>query len=663
MAARTILITTTLTAALAFAGAHAAAHGGSYNGPGGQVSPGSTPPGSPTAPSPTPSPYPTTPVPGASSNPAATPTPGSPYGTPGASPVAPSASRPNPAGFAGGVTRRNRSRSASFTDWDFWWGFNKDRFLNLKDRLYRSVESESASFFMGRVRGNGLDTSRPSRAFVERHLIPTLKKALESDSSDVRDSACVALGKVGGAAEVPVLAAMIKDSTRSVREGAVIGLGLLECEAAIPALMAVLRGDRAGRKLRGGREPEARLRAFAATSLGLIPHTTRSAEARSLLLALSADETENRNITVNCTIALGLLRGDATSLAPVLQHLDKVAKSSARNAWNRAHALIALARVHEKNELDRTEALLRDVRRLVRRDRNAHVRRSAIQALGILERGTEQVDTLKALRSALDRGRDAASRHFAAIALGEVGGEIAFKSLRDAAVGERNQRGVFGAIGLAILLKRIEARGRTNGHEGSTEQLAHGLRALRTAFRRNKNPKLQGGFAIALGIADDRKSGDLLLTAMKHGRDTTVRGYLAIAMGMIDHRPARTYLTTLLAESTNLPLLKQQVAIGLGLMGSRTTVRALLTSLTKARSTYALGSITKALGFIGDRSAIKPLTDMLANQRSGSLTRGFACVALGSIADARALPTLSRLATHHNYLANTGALNELLDIL
>ena len=640
------------------------AHGGSYMGPGGTVAPSSQPPGSPTpppAPTPSPSPSPTptptpTPYPGGAS-----PTP-SPTPSPVPSGASPAAGMPGRSAGASGtsVQRRNiRSAQASFQDWDFWWGFNKDQYLKLKENLYNQrVDSETADFFFGRRTQHGAkDTCRPTPEFIRVNLIPRFLEALGADQPDIRDSACVALGKVGGATEVPHLVRMVRDKVKSVREGAVIGLGLLQVQESIPPLLAILEVTREGQKIRN-REPEYRLRAFAATSLGLIGDNDKG-EVKNLLKRISADKHINRNITVNCTIGLGLLKGDPAYLEDITSHLDMLATRNARkNDWIRAHAVVALGRIHERNKLQVDEGILKRIACLARRDRSNHVRRSAIIVLGSLVKNPDaQPKIVKLLRSEFARGKDNQCRHFAAISLGQIGGEAAFKTLRRGVLQERNQRGAYAALGLAILCEKL-LEDKTH-----LDRRLSGLNTLRAGFAKMRSPQIKGGMAIALGIARDYNAGQLLLTTMKKSQDIALRGYLAIALGMINYTNAVEYLTHMLDASTNLPLLKQQVAIGLGLMGTREIIPPLINSMKNASSTYAMGSVTKALGLIGDRTAIQPLVDLMIHLKAKVLARSFACVALGTIGEDAAIPVLATIAANHNYLASTEALNELMDIL
>ena len=75
----------------------------------------------------------------------------------------------------------------------------------------------------------------------------------------------------------------------------------------------------------------------------------------------------------------------------------------------------------------------------------------------------------------------------------------------------------------------------------------------------------------------------------------------------------------------------------------------------------ALGGAAVALGFIGDRSAVQTLNDMLSKKDAyKDNARAFAAVALGILGDKAELPLLSKVQENCNYLATTDALTEIL---
>jgi HEAT repeat protein len=80
-----------------------------------------------------------------------------------------------------------------------------------------------------------------------------------------------------------------------------------------------------------------------------------------------------------------------------------------------------------------------------------------------------------------------------------------------------------------------------------------------------------------------------------------------------------------------------------------------------------MSAISQALAYVGDRSTVTPLRDMLLDERLTPLTRAFAAVALGGIADKEKLPWNSKIGRNMNYRAAVETLiqsgNGILEIL
>ncbi len=80
-----------------------------------------------------------------------------------------------------------------------------------------------------------------------------------------------------------------------------------------------------------------------------------------------------------------------------------------------------------------------------------------------------------------------------------------------------------------------------------------------------------------------------------------------------------------------------------------------------------MSAVASALGLVGDRRAITPLVEVMADESLSDLTRAFAAVALGGVADKEPLPWNAKLAAHANYRAAvetlTDGANGILDIL
>ena len=89
----------------------------------------------------------------------------------------------------------------------------------------------------------------------------------------------------------------------------------------------------------------------------------------------------------------------------------------------------------------------------------------------------------------------------------------------------------------------------------------------------------------------------------------------------------------------------------------------LVQALKEGETLSVTSSAAKALGLIGDRSAIEPLREILDDQGANKLARAFAAVALGIIGEKSDLPWNSPISENYNYRAKVKAISEVMDIL
>ena len=288
------------------------AHGGTYRGPGDTVppphdggGPGAAPPppgsGVPVAP----------PLPGGSSP---TPTSGGPV-TPGRSPARP--------GHTGPILTGGADLGSDLSIWDFWWGFNKEPYLNLRSKVREAgVESGSGEFWLGtgteRKSAKGL---RPTAQQIQDQVVPALKWALENEQqNDIVTGALIALGKIGdtrredGTSEfVDIIAGFLPAAEQEIQETAALALGILADDRAIPALAALMANTGQGRALiQEASDVPFRTRAFAAYGLGLAGHRTptngmRRVIGEHLIDFLQGPRDAQPDTKVGALLSLGLI--------------------------------------------------------------------------------------------------------------------------------------------------------------------------------------------------------------------------------------------------------------------------------------------------------------------------------------------------------------------
>jgi HEAT repeat protein len=683
-------------------------HGGTYRGPGDTVPPGGGggggAPGAPGVGGPgTPGPAgPTAPGPAA---------PGTPMGGPGA------------AATQGGSIA---GQGPDLTIWQFWWGFNREPYLNLKAHIHTgAVQTGSSDFFTGNnATGDARDALKPNDQIIRGKVVPALIKALNSEqSNDIVTGCLIALAKIGDAKNEggdgkSQMAEEIKKSLTSgnqeIQETAAVCLGILANEQNIPLLEALLFND--GAKLRGleinynSAVPE-RTRAFAAFALGLIGNKAseegRQAIVNSLVKMLDGEAKTmgTRDIPVACLTSLGLtplvIKDDAAAAVELGSTTAKPAQVTSRQEqilWllnyfesdqaflNRAHAPVAIARLLSQKDTPpdywlRAQVGNRFVKHIakVSTDQN-EIKQSCILALGqIGDCDDDAAD--KGIRSALmavtDELPDEQCKYFSMIALAQVAGRpglgeggpvkgLEGKGNARAFLMERLEKGKAGARSWAALALAVLERSLEDHNQLSS---AESKALLRTALNDSKAPAEVGALSIAVGIAKITDAKDVLRTKFEQVSEPEAKGFAAIGLGLMDDRQAITLITDVVRKSKFQPDLLKSAATGLGLLGDKEIVPELITMLGSASGLSSQAAISSALGTIGDVRSIDPLIAMLEDKEKTEKARGFAAVALGIVSDKEELPWNAKISIDGNYRANTTTLTSpdagtgILDIL
>jgi len=653
------------------------AHGGSYRGPGDTVPPGGggggggggTGPG----------------VPGPSGPGSGIPGGGTGPGT--GVPTGGSGGRP------GGVGTGAMGSGPDLTTWEFWWGFNKEQYLNLKAHVHDGgLVSGSDDHFGGGTQAR--DTLRPSEETIRTKIVPALREVLTTErANDIVSGALVALAKTGdvraedGSSEIePVIARFLADPSQEIAETAVIALGILESEASIPLLQDLVLDTRAGRSRIDSSEVPYRTRAFATYALGLIGARAGDDAMRRRIVAILADvlardASNTRDVHVAAVNALGLVPIDvdpgespdglmdaSASRQSQLRLLRRMLRDESRNDLVRAHVPIAIARL-----LVGVPAAIRDavaeelLLPLARHAKDSDaIRQSCVLALGVIgDCDTDPVDVK--IREAIARMAvegDVQSRNFTCVAFGQIGGrtgpgqdaEIGRREARDFLIGQlgKGKHGIkpWAAIGIGVMEHALTRSGVAGGSASGTAKSV-----VRKALDGATSPDHVGAYAIALGIGGDQEARNLLREKFAATSEANARGYVAIALGLVDARESIPSIQSVVRDSKYRPDLLKSAAIGLGLLGDKALVPELCRMLGEAQGLSSQAAIASALGFIGDSRSVDPLVEML--KRKQGLTdaaRGFAAVALGIVADKQPLPWNAKISTDMNYRASTSTL-------
>ncbi len=659
----------------------ALAHGGQYRGPEDIVPPGGFGPGG-------------RPVPGGpTSGPRGPVGPGQPGpGVPGAGPGTRGPGFGGGGGPGGGGRTGGISLSDDLAKWYYWWEFNKDPFLNLKEAIHAGVTVTGGDeiYFGPSRRNNGTDSLRPRPGDLQRVLISLKRVMDQTDNRDIVSSCLIALGKVGRDHKtfevLPLIRTHLTSLDQEIRETAAVAMGITQMPSAIPDLIDLARDTQRGRQLCDRPAVDYRTRSFACYALGLVAHSTGDIgskracyEALADVLEKSTESMTDRNVPVAAINGMRLLHVDAGTEAA-----SKLRSDCVDTLWTYYQKAAGQGEQHVQSHVPPAVAQLlgrggdpdgkykdvfaNELAGKYGKRRNEIYQSSAI-ALGILcqpgERLTADAKYSDALLRYFRKGKDQQTRWFCLMSMGKIGGaKNRSELLKVFDKGIKATVKPWAAISLGVLAHNAMKTSST----GMPDETIG--RALHASLTKVKNDQTQSAIAVALGLCKYRDAaGDIEELLQKYKSRDEFAGYLCIGLALMDSRESQELIHGLVKSSVRRPELLKQAAIALGKMRDK-SVRITLEDMLRdpgKQNVASLSSIASALGFIGDRKSIDPLAKMLFDESITPLSRAFAAVALGGVADKEMMPWNSKIAVDMNYRAAVETLTNqtsgVLDIL
>lgn len=559
-----------------------------------------------------------------------------------------------------------QSFGPNYEAWEFWWENNKDRFLGLKERL---VDTNSASGSLGALSGRGrksggASSRRPTEDQILNEVLPALKGLLtQEDNRDIIDSSILALARSmpeAGQGEVIDLAMpLLSHPELSVQTSSAISLGVLESADAFETLSALMTDSTAGRKAVGGGEVPRLVRAFGALGLGLVDDP-RSVPA--LIDVIDKLPDAERDTKACAIVALGLMDNEA--VADAYPFLVEKLKDRRLDAVIKSYIPTSIAKMAESSMREGIEPLLEV---FTDRDTDNFVLQSTAIALGRLSTMAD-MQSIEALSAYVREGKDAQTRHFSLIALGKIASRDedpashpdAHEAVAKLIHEEISKPSRKTNVSWAALAGALYARGEE--FEGSDVEIET-INRLKKAYKDESNPSYKAAFAVSLGLMKSREMAPDIHRDFLESKDNDFRGYAAIALGLIGHTEASEDLRGLVQNKTIPPTFRLQVATSLGLMSDEQAIEVLISSLESARTLGVSSAVAKSLGLIGDSSAIGSLLEIAQDGSKNDITRAFAAVAVGIVAERSDLPFNAMISEDNNYRARIPAIDEILDIL
>ncbi len=490
--------------------------------------------------------------------------------------------------------------------WEWWFDFNHEGLLELRTRLPARAAAAGAAF------APVTDDDRGSR------VIPLLVDCLRdrpatglvqqrANPRDVRAAAVVALGRLQRADTVRFIEEVLEnDPDRFVRTQAVLALGFSGSPQAVEALVRVFRDEGQGIELR----------TFAAAGLALVGNPQAVDVLRAALGEDALDAVNNQ--LRSAVLYSGGVCGDAALLAgmqalPATYLVRRDPPVRAMTGW-------ALGRLGDPATLPGLLELLGDP--------DNQVRRSTAAGLEALGARPDQAQA-EALGDLVREERDSAARRILLRALGRARTDAGREILRGHVVEGSFDDRPHAALGLAL-----------DGDPGNAA-------ALLAALEEEREASHVGALAVALGLLEAPEARAPLAQRFLEEKDPALLGYLALAVGLLqpdgDEVPAR--LDTIAREATDVEVVRWAVT-GLGLLGRRDALAALARDLPAMRRLMTRSAVAHALGIVGDRRLIEPLSALARDAAQHAYVRAYALQALGELCDPRDVSPVWRLSAH-----------------
>lgn len=618
--------------------------------------------------------------------------PKTPGPTPGPSTPAPTGGAPTPTGGGpmGGPVTGMMDTGPNLESWHFWWAFNKDRFLRLREaigKLDGTVTSAAGEDLLTTKARPA--TMHPTREQLAKEVTPPLLDTLQKETSpDILNAAMIAVAKIGEEPDLvlPALKKLLSHNNTTVVENAALSIGILGAADGISILKSIYEDTDEGRAACGkAKEVPWRVRTTAAYGLGILgaivknPHHQTRIQDTLTAIFINTQKSAHRDVHVASVLALAMLPDRSQTGAATLEKYFN--ENHEREETICAHIAPVVARLLQDGSIPDRERYANTIVKMLT-DPNRKIERLVRPGLAIaLGRLTRAADPFapsvaETLRNAVEKdiSKNPETAYMSIISLGEIAGTSSagndiekFLLEKATASGGRVTTRAWAAMGLGIEgFLQFDRRSKSAANESNktAKDKDTVAQALVERMAEMRDPSQLSAFAIALGLRKANFAAPKCLEGLDETRVDDYRGYFALALGMMGSREHATKIQEHVKNAVRRPAFFQQTAIGLALLGDKSVVPLLIGVLRDAKNqAFAVqSSIADSLGYVGDYRAVKPLLEVLRDDKKEfpTSTRTFAAVALGQVGDKDDEPWNAKISKHLNYFAFVETLTDLI---
>ncbi|MGQ0612773.1 MAG: HEAT repeat domain-containing protein, partial [Planctomycetaceae bacterium] len=521
--------------------------------------------------------------------------------------------------------------------WQWYWEHNKDRYFARATERGRVFRGSAYYWFGAGAKYPPRDLNPVSQALRESQIHAAITRLLQDGDAGVRAEACIAMGRLGSAAvgekerkadlpndrTVRALAAVLERDTGStpdskvVRQSALLGLGVCGGDEAGAYLLALLPKVGADEK------------AYVAIALGLARYLPAIPTLIEGLPSSARGKLTDEQL--GCIHALGLYGPEAAAEIDAkggMARLVKIADPRGSDDASSCQAVTALGRLQWSFD---------EVRDVFNRAKSPDLMWAAVLAMANYAASEKDAENAaKMLIGDCFKTGEGQAKSFSLLAAGDLAGRLDSNSktrekildhLRKVVDTKDNYLRSCAAVGLG---------------------LARDLSAVPAIVKMLQDPASNqhavSAGCLALGLLRATEQTDhIRMSVMERAADADSRGYAALGIALMGDTTRIDDLRQFHADKVLNVRTLRQTGLALGVLGGKGEVKPIVevfSAAWKQFERYKVSNAAFALSWMRDESAVNDLIKLA--QSSEKELRGMAAIALGYVGARDAVSPLTR---------------------